>query len=75
MSLSDLPLDVGCTYDDVMVCTGVVVHEICVNAIEAVGVLVAVDVLEAVDVFEAVCVDVNEVFAVITSAQEFADGS
>ena len=81
MSLSDLPLDVGCTYDDVMVCTGVVVHEICVNAIEAVDVLGAVDVLEAVDVFEivdvfeAACVDVNKVFAVVTSAQEFADGS
>ena len=52
-----------------------VVHEICVNAIEAVDILEAVDVLEVVDVFEAVCVDVNEVFVVVTSAQEFANGS
>ena len=46
--LSDLPLDVGCTCDNVTVCTGVVVQDICVDAI------VAVDVLEVVDIFEAV---------------------
>ena len=45
--LSDLPLDVGCTSDNVMVCTGVVVQEMCVDAIVAVDVLV-------VDIFEAV---------------------